>query len=55
MRILFNDTYREVHVKIFNTGKLEIPGIQYDELLTVTIIALLFYVEFFRLKIVQYL
>ena len=26
-----------VHVKIFNTGKLEIPGIQYDELLTITL------------------
>ena len=37
MRILFQGEYKEVHVKIFNTGKLEIPGIQYDELLTVTL------------------
>ena len=37
MRILYKGEYREVHVKIFNTGKLEIPGIQYDELLTVTL------------------
>ena len=37
MRILFQGTYKEVHVKIFNTGKLEIPGIQYDELLTLTL------------------
>lgn len=37
MRIFFKEEYREVHVKIFNTGKLEIPGIQYDELLTVTL------------------
>ena len=37
LRIKFNDKFREVHVKIFNTGKLEIPGIQYDELLTITL------------------
>lgn len=37
MRIFFKGEYKEVHVKIFNTGKLEIPGIQYDELLTVTL------------------
>ena len=37
MRILFEGEYKEVHVKIFNTGKLEIPGIQYDDLLTVTL------------------
>jgi hypothetical protein len=28
LRLLHNDLYKEVHVKIFNTGKLEIPGIQ---------------------------
>ena len=37
LRIFYKDRFREVHVKIFNTGKLEIPGIQYDELLTVTL------------------
>ena len=37
LRIFYRDRFREVHVKIFNTGKLEIPGIQYDELLTVTL------------------
>ena len=37
LRILYKNEYKEVHVKIFNTGKLEIPGIQYDELLTVTL------------------
>ena len=37
LRILYKEKFREVHVKIFNTGKLEIPGIQYDELLTVTL------------------
>ena len=33
LRILYNDEYKEIHVKVFNTGKLEIPGIQYDETL----------------------
>lgn len=28
MRILNNDTYKEFHLKIFNTGKMEIPGIR---------------------------
>lgn len=37
MRILYKGEYKEVHIKIFNTGKLEIPGIQYDELLTITL------------------
>jgi TATA-box binding protein (TBP) (component of TFIID and TFIIIB) len=33
LRILHQGIYREIHVKVFNTGKLEIPGIQSDELL----------------------
>ena len=37
LRINYKEKFREVHVKIFNTGKLEIPGIQYDELLTITL------------------
>jgi len=28
LRINHNDSYKEIHVKVFNTGKLEIPGIQ---------------------------
>jgi len=34
MRIKHNDVFREIHIKVFNTGKLEIPGIQSDDLLT---------------------
>lgn len=37
LRINYKNEFKEVHVKIFNTGKLEIPGIQYDELLTITL------------------
>ena len=33
MRVLYGGVFREVHVKIFNTGKLEIPGIQKEDLL----------------------
>ena len=28
LRLLHNDAFKEIHVKVFNTGKLEIPGIQ---------------------------
>ena len=30
MRIKINDIFKEFHVKVFNTGKLEIPGVQSD-------------------------
>lgn len=33
LRVFHESVYREIHVKVFNTGKLEIPGIQSDELL----------------------
>jgi len=28
LRLLHNDKFKEIHIKVFNTGKLEIPGIQ---------------------------
>jgi len=31
IRILVSQTYKEFHVKIFNTGKIEIPGIQSEQ------------------------
>lgn len=40
MRIWFDNEFKEVHVKVFNTGKLEIPGIQNDELLHITLVKL---------------
>jgi hypothetical protein len=33
IRVLFEETFREIHIKLFNTGKMEIPGIQDEELL----------------------
>ena len=31
VRLKIQDKFKEFHLKIFNTGKLEIPGIQHDE------------------------
>ena len=33
IRIKHNNIFKEIHIKIFNTGKLEIPGIVDDDLL----------------------
>jgi hypothetical protein len=32
LRMLVNGVYKEFHVKIFNTGKMEIPGVQTEEI-----------------------
>jgi hypothetical protein len=32
MRIKVEDSFKEFHVKIFNTGKIEVPGIQTEEI-----------------------
>jgi TATA-box binding protein (TBP) (component of TFIID and TFIIIB) len=37
LRIEDNDIFKEIHVKVFNTGKLEIPGIRTDKLLHKTL------------------
>ena len=36
-RIKINNSFKEIHVKIFNTGKLEIPGVQNDHELYYTL------------------
>ena len=33
IRIKIDDVFKEIHVKVFNTGKLEIPGIQNDKMM----------------------
>lgn len=33
MRVLHNDHYHEIHIKVFNTGKLEIPGIKNNDIM----------------------
>ena len=35
VRFIYEDKFREIHVKIFNTGKLEIPGIVNQEILSI--------------------
>ena len=32
IRLLHEDVFKEIHVKVFNTGKLEIPGVRSEEL-----------------------
>ena len=38
LRIKIQDTFKEFHIKIFNTGKLEIPGVQNDEIFETVLI-----------------
>ena len=40
LRIFHADTFKEINVKVFNTGKLEIPGIREDDVLEQTLCAL---------------
>ena len=35
LRFKFQEVYREIHVKVFNTGKLEIPGVLNIQMLTI--------------------
>lgn len=37
LRIKHDGKFKEIHVKVFNTGKLEIPGIQTDDVLVKTL------------------
>lgn len=37
LRIKYKGSFKEIHVKVFNTGKLEIPGIQTDVVLWTTL------------------
>ena len=37
MRLKIKDVFKEFHVKVFNTGKLEIPGIQNEEIFAVVL------------------
>lgn len=36
LRFLYKDEYKEIHVKIFNTGKMEIPGILDESFLEIS-------------------
>jgi len=36
-RVIINGSFKEIHMKLFNTGKIEIPGIQNDEMVVTAI------------------
>ena len=40
-RIYLDDKYKEIHLKLFNSGKIEIPGVQNDEMVEVSVKALI--------------
>ena len=46
--------FKEVHIKVFNTGKLEIPGIQSDDFLILALDALIAMLNPLCLKPVAY-
>jgi hypothetical protein len=35
VRFLYNDSFKEIHIKVFNTGKLEIPGVLNNDILEI--------------------
>ena len=45
LRVMYKGLFKEIHVKIFNTGKLEIPGIQNDEILEIVLSNILLILE----------
>tara|TARA_X000000368_G_scaffold406377_1_gene384546 strand:- start:3355 stop:4422 length:1068 start_codon:yes stop_codon:yes gene_type:complete len=45
LRVIYKKLFKEIHVKIFNTGKLEIPGIQNDEILEIVLSNILLILE----------
>lgn len=47
IRILIENIFKEFHVKIFNTGKIEIPGIQKEEMLNKILQTIKFYIRNF--------
>jgi TATA-box binding protein (TBP) (component of TFIID and TFIIIB) len=45
MRLKIKDTFKEIHVKVFNTGKLEIPGIQSEEIFEEVLVHIVSYLK----------
>lgn len=54
-RILYNNKFKEFHIKIFNTGKIEIPGLQNDDMLNILLTKILILLKTCSLKDVQIL
>ena len=52
LRIFYNNKFKEIHIKVFNTGKLEIPGIQTNEMLFLALKNLLNLIQpFMKIKL----
>ncbi len=52
LRIKIKDIFKEIHVKVFNTGKLEIPGIQNEEVFELVLDMVLFTLQpYFEIKL----
>ena len=45
IRMLFNGKFKECHTKVFNTGKIEIPGIKHEVLYTKVLNTLIAYLK----------
>lgn len=54
MRILWEGRFQEIHIKVFNTGKLEIPGIRSDAILAYSLDKLCAVLSPLMLKDVSY-
>ena len=55
VRVFFNGEFREINIKVFNTGKLEIPGIQNIETLNIALKVFLNIVNKLVSKPIRYL
>tara|TARA_Y100001970_G_C14235843_1_gene861725 strand:- start:2455 stop:3513 length:1059 start_codon:yes stop_codon:yes gene_type:complete len=55
LRIFYEDKFKEIHIKVFNTGKLEIPGIQTDKMLFMALDKLLTILQPFVKKKLLYI
>ena len=54
MRVWNVDSFKEIHIKVFNTGKLEIPGVRDDLILTKTLNLLVKTLQPFHSKTINY-
>jgi TATA-box binding protein (TBP) (component of TFIID and TFIIIB) len=55
LRLLYNNVFREIHVKIFNTGKMEIPGIVEDDLFLIVKKEILLLLQSYIVDTIYYL
>jgi len=54
LRIKILNVFKEFHVKVFNTGKLEIPGIQNDHMLEMVLLNIIKFLQPYSIPILNY-